>query len=180
MTMSKQAWLSDHIMADGRSQTEREVALPTYQVPHLAEPAPLGPNEAVLIASGDLRLTANQVCWPAQEDMERRVIAAFAKEGVTVKRGHAYDPVEKHGFISNQRMGMEVFKDLHPDARLIVAEAVWQYSHHVLAGLRSHRGPILTVANWSGQWPGLVGLVNLHGSLAQTGGKNSTICRVAF
>ena len=42
-------------------------------------------------------------------------------------------------------------------APLIVAEAVWQYSHHVLAGLTTHRGPILTVANWSGQWPGLVG-----------------------
>jgi len=154
--------------------------LSTYQVPHLAEPAPLGPNEAVLIASGDLRLTANQVCWPAQEDMERRVIAAFAKEGVTVKRGHAYDPVEKHGFISNQRMGMEVFKDIHPDARLIVAEAVWQYSHHVLAGLRSHRGPILTVANWSGQWPGLVGLLNLNGSLTKTGVKYSTIWSLDF
>ena len=152
----------------------------TYQVPHLAEPAPLGPNEAVLIASGDLRLTANQVCWPAQEDMERRVIAAFAKEGVTVKRGHAYDPVEKHGFISNQRMGMEVFKDIHPDARLIVAEAVWQYSHHVLAGLRSHRGPILTVANWSGQWPGLVGLLNLNGSLTKTGVQYSTIWSLGF
>ena len=152
----------------------------TYQVPHLAEPAPLGPNEAVLIASGDLRLTANQVCWPAQEDMERRVIAAFAKEGVTVKRGHTYDPVEKHGFISTQRMGMEVFKDIHPDARLIVAEAVWQYSHHVLAGLRSHRGPILTVANWSGQWPGLVGLLNLNGSLTKTGVKYSTIWSLDF
>lgn len=152
----------------------------TYQVPHLAEPAPLGPNEAVLIASGDLRLSANQVCWPAQEDMERRVIAAFAKEGVTVKRGHAYDPVEKHGFISNQRMGMDVFKDIHPDARLIVAEAVWQYSHHVLAGLRSHRGPILTVANWSGQWPGLVGLLNLNGSLTKTGVQYSTIWSLGF
>ena len=151
-----------------------------YQIPHLAEPAPLGPNEAVLIASGDLRLSANQVCWPAQEDMERRVIAAFAKEGVTVKRGHAYDPVEKHGFISNQRLGMDVFKNIHPDARLIVAEAVWQYSHHVLAGLRSHRGPILTVANWSGQWPGLVGLLNLNGSLTKAGVKYSTIWSLNF
>ena len=43
------------------------------------------------------------------------------------------------------------------DAPLVVAEAVWQYSHHVLPGLRRHRGPILTVANWSGEWPGLVG-----------------------
>ena len=44
--------------------------------------------------------------------MESAVIAAFANEGITVKRGHAYDPQEKHGFISSQRMGMEVFKNI--------------------------------------------------------------------
>ncbi|GAB4514140.1 MAG: L-fucose/L-arabinose isomerase family protein [Anaerolineae bacterium] len=147
----------------------------TYNLPQTSEPAPVGPNEAILIANGDLRLSANQVCWPAQEEMERRVIDAFAKEGVMVKRGHAYDPELKHGFIWNQRMGMDVFKNIHPDAPLIVAESVWQYSHHILAGLRSHRGPILTVANWSGQWPGLVGMLNLNGSLTKMGVQYSTI-----
>ncbi|NWG15058.1 MAG: fucose isomerase [Chloroflexi bacterium] len=147
----------------------------SYAIPQIAQPAPIGENEAILIASGDLRLSANQVCWPAQHDMEQRVIAAFAKEGITVKRGHAYDPELKHGFIWNQRMGMDVFTTIHPDAKLIVAEAVWQYSHHVLAGLRNHRGPILTVANWSGQWPGLVGLLNLNGSLTKMGVQYSSI-----
>src|SRR5260221_182182 len=141
----------------------------------LAEPKPIAANEAILVASGDLRLSANQMCWPAQEDMEKRVIAAFAREGVTVRRGHPYDPGLQHGFIWNQRMGMEVFKSIHPDAKLIVAEAVWQYSHHVLAGLRSHRGPILTVANWSGRFTGLVGLLNLNGSLTKAGVKYSSI-----
>ncbi|WP_326708556.1 hypothetical protein OG758_03505 [Streptomyces sp. NBC_01474] len=37
----------------------------------------------------------------------------------------------------------------------------------MLAGLRSHRGPILVVANWSGEFPGLVGLLNLTGSLTK-------------
>ena len=51
----------------------------------------------------------------------------------------------------------------HPKTLLlIVAEAVWQYSHHVLAGLRTHEGPILTVANFAGDWPGLVGLLGLR------------------
>jgi hypothetical protein len=107
--------------------------------------------------------------------MEQRVIAALSKEGITVRRGHPYDPELKHGFIWNQRMGMDVFKTIPPDARLIVAESVWQYSHHVLAGLRDHRGAILTVANWSGQWPGLVGMLNLNGSLTKMGVKYSTI-----
>jgi hypothetical protein len=147
----------------------------TYNIPTISSPEPVGPNEALLIASGDLRLSANQTCWPAQADMEQRVISAFANEGVTVTRAHPFDPELKHGFIWSQRMGMDVFKNIHPDAPLIVAEAVWQYSHHVLAGLRDHRGPILTVANWSGQWPGLVGLLNLNGSLTKMGVNYSTI-----
>jgi len=56
-----------------------------------------------------------------------------------------------------------------------VAEAVWQYSAHVLAGLLSHRGPILTVANWSGQWPGLVGMLNLNGCLRKAGVPFTTL-----
>jgi hypothetical protein len=146
-----------------------------YSIPKLSEPQSPKSNEALLVASGDLRLSANQVCWPAQSDMEARIARAFAAEGITVRRAHAYDSELKHGFIWNQRMGMDVFKNIHPDARLIVAEAVWQYSHHVLAGLRDHRGSILTVANWSGQWPGLVGLLNLNGSLTKMGVEYSTI-----
>lgn len=57
---------------------------------------------------------------------------------------------------------------------MIVAEAVWQYSHHVLGGLRSHEGPVLTVGNWSPEWPGLVGLLNLNASLTKCGRAYST------
>jgi len=38
--------------------------------------------------------------------------------------------------------------------RFVVVEAVWQYTHHILSGLVNHRGPILTVANWSGSGRG--------------------------
>jgi hypothetical protein len=147
----------------------------TYELPAVTRPAPVGPHEVVLVASGDLRPAANQMCWPAQQAMEEQLAAALAAEGVTVRRGHPYDPELGHGFIWNQRMGMDVFQTIAPDAPLIVAEAVWQYSHHVLAGLRDHRGPILTVANWSGQWPGLVGMLNLNGSLTKMGVSYSTL-----
>jgi hypothetical protein len=70
---------------------------------------------------------------------------------------------------------MDVFMGIHPEAKLVFATAAWQYSHHVLPGLRSHKGPILTVANWSGQWPGLVGLLNLNGSLTKAGREFSSI-----
>ena len=70
---------------------------------------------------------------------------------------------------------MEVFRQIPPDAPLMVVEAVWQYSHHVLHGLWSHKGPILTVANWSGEWPGLVGMLNLNGCLTKAGVPYSTL-----
>ncbi len=147
----------------------------TYKIPQTISPALHSPNEVFLVASGDSRLAANQTCWPAQADMERQILAAFAAEGVNVKRAHEYEESLNHGFIWNQRMGMDVFKSIPSEAPVIVAVAVWQYSYHILAGLRDHRGPILTIANWSGQWPGLVGLLNLNGSLTKMGVRYSTI-----
>jgi len=129
----------------------------------------------ILIASGDLRTSANRKCEAAQAAMEQQIVAAIEGEGRTVKRGHDYDPVKEHGFIDSQKYGMEVFRNIPPTAPIIVAEAVWQYSHHVLHGLISHQGPILTLANWSGTWPGLVGMLNLNGSLTKAGVKYSTL-----
>jgi hypothetical protein len=146
-----------------------------YKIPSFELPQENQPNEIFLVASGDMRLSANQTCWAAQVEMESQIRQAFAQEGYTITRAHPHDPDVKHGFISSQRMGMDVFKSIPNHARLIVAEAVWQYSHHVLAGLRSHQGPILTIANWSGEWPGLVGLLNLNGCLTKANIKYSTI-----
>ena len=147
----------------------------TYAIPEVETPTRVAAREILLIASGDLRQSANQKCWPAQAQMEEKLIAAFKGEGFTLSRAHPYDPHLGHGFIFNQRMGMDVFTHIHPESPLVVAEAVWQYSNHVLAGLLSHRGPILTVANWSGEWPGLVGMLNLNGCLHKAGVKFSTL-----
>jgi len=147
----------------------------TYMIPEVETPTRVAAKEILLIASGDLRQSANQKCWPAQAQMEEKLITAFKAEGFTLRRAHPYDPDLGHGFICNQRMGMDVFMHIHPEAPLVVAEAVWQYSNHVLAGLLSHRGPVLTVANWSGEWPGLVGMLNLNGCLHKAGVKFSTL-----
>lgn len=132
-------------------------------------------KKVYLIANGDLRLAANQKCEAAQAAMEEQIGAALRAEGWKVKRAHPFDPEKGHGFIDSQKYGMEVFEGIPEEAPLIVAEAVWQYSHHVLHGLLSHRGPILTLANWSGTWPGLVGMLNLNGSLKKAGVKFSTL-----
>ena len=132
-------------------------------------------KQAYLIANGDLRLAANQKCWAAQSKMEDTLVKAFKKAGWKLSRAHNYDPQLKHGFIDSQKRGLEVFRTLDPDAPLVVAESVWQYSQHILPGLYTHRAPILTVANWSGTWPGLVGMLNLNGSLTKMGVPYSTL-----
>ena len=140
----------------------------------------MAPKKVLMAASGDLRQSANLTCWPAQEAMEKKVAAAVAAFGVEVERAHPYDPVRKHGFIASQKEGLEIFAKVDPDTPIIIAEAVWQYSYHVLPGLLSHRAPILTIANWSGEWPGLVGMLNLNGSLTKANKPYSTLWSETF
>jgi hypothetical protein len=146
-----------------------------YDIPEVTRPAKIGKKDVLLVASGDLRLSANRQCWAAQCEMEEALGQAVADCGHRLVRAHAFKEDEGHGFIGSQKEGMQVFASIDPNAPLIVAEAVWQYSHHVLHGLITHRGPILTVANWSGTWPGLVGMLNLNGSLTKANVKYSTL-----
>jgi hypothetical protein len=138
------------------------------------------PGVVYTIASGDLRASANLASWPAQQSFEEDVTAAVESLGWRVRRGHPFDATKGHGFIDGQRAGIDVFASLPPTAPLIVVEAVWQYSHHVLAGLRTHGGPILIAANWSGRFPGLVGLLNLTASLTKAGVAHSALWSEAF
>src|SRR5512134_2720364 len=128
-----------------------------------------------LVASGDLRLSANRTCEPAQAALEEKLLHACQREGVRLRRAHPYDPGKGHGFIDSQKLGLEVFRTIPRDEPVMVAEAVWQYSHHVLPGLLDREGPILTVSNWSGEWPGLVGMLNLNGCLTKAGRRYSSL-----
>jgi len=60
------------------------------------------PETVIIIASGDLRLAANQMCWPAQARVEEAVMNAIRREGRDVRRGHPFDPEKGHGFIDSQ------------------------------------------------------------------------------
>jgi len=154
--------------------------MPRYTFP--APPARLEtlPRTVYLVANGDLRLSANVQGWPVQQQLEADVTRAIESRGWSVVRGHDVDESAGHGFIDSQRRGLEVFRALPRDAPLLVVEAVWQYSHHLLAGLRSHRGPIMAVANWNGTYPGLVGLLNLTASLTKAGVDHSVLWSVDF
>jgi hypothetical protein len=150
----------------------------TYVLPELREAPVAAPQTAYLVASGDSREPANIASWPTQVQLERIVTEELERHGWQVRRAAPLADDAAHGFVSSQRQGIEVFKSVPPDAPVIVAVANWQYSHHVLPGLRTHRGPILTVANFSGRWPGLVGLLNLNAGLTKMGRDYSTLWTV--
>ncbi len=81
----------------------------------------LAPKQVYLMASGDLRLSANQKCWPAQSKMEAVLTDSIKSEGWKVVRAHPYDPAKKHGCLDSQTMGLEIFRGLDPKAPVRVA-----------------------------------------------------------
>ena len=139
----------------------------TYALPTPLSRPEAKPKTLYTVASGDLRPSANVKCWPTQRRLEEDFAAAAQSFGWSIERAHPFDEQKGHGFIDSQRAGIEVFKNIPADAPVVVVDAVWQYSHHVLPGLRTHRGPILVVANWAGDFPGLVGLLGLTGSMTK-------------
>jgi hypothetical protein len=142
--------------------TQTEYTLPSVDA------SPDAPSRTVyLTTSGDSREPANIASWETQRELERLIVREIESHGWVVRRAFGVDKTAGHGFVNSQRMGMDVFAEIPDTAPVVVAIANWQYSHHVLPGLRSHRGPILTVANFSPQWPGLVGLLGLNASLVK-------------
>ncbi|GAB3707098.1 hypothetical protein [Mariniluteicoccus flavus] len=141
----------------------------TYEWPTVNERPTTRPHTLYTVANGDLRLTANVKTWAKQQEVEQQFADAAASFGWSVFRTHEVDEKKGHGFIDSQRRGMDVFRAIPKDAPIVVIESVWQYSHHLLHGLRSHEGPILVVANFAGDFPGLVGLLNLTGSMTKAG-----------
>lgn len=128
----------------------------------------LSDKQIVLIANGDRRRSANLACQSAQLECERQLREAFAREGYELVRAHPeLDPALDHGFIETQAQGRDIFTRIPADAPLVVAEAVWQYSNHIVYNLWEHRGPILVASNFDGNWPGLVGALGLEACLTR-------------
>ena len=48
-----------------------------YTFPQVPKPPKLGKKKVLLVANGDLRIAANQKCWPAQAEMEAALTRAL-------------------------------------------------------------------------------------------------------
>ena len=91
-----------------------------YHFPELPSLPSAVDKEVLLVANGDLRLSANQNCWPAQHAMEQALTDAVSACGHTLRRAHGFKEDEQHGFIGSQKEGLEVFARIDPASPLIV------------------------------------------------------------
>ena len=157
-------------------------SFPSLALPEFAHKKQVDKSKEVfVVTNGDLRKSANINCWAVQEKFEQK-LSDILKEKFSIHtvRAHSIDDEEGHGFISNQRQGSDVFMNLDPNAPIIVLLTAWQYSHHLAPSLTKHQGPILILANFDGTWPGLVGALNLAGTLTALGKEYSRLWSEKF
>ena len=153
-----------------------ESLFPNAVLPALPETVEAGAGEVFVATNGDLRESANVNCWAVQEKYEKKLDEVLrARFGRRVRRAHPVKGELGHGFIGSQREGSDVFARIDPEAPIIVLLTAWQYSHHVAPSLVHHKGPILLLANFDGTWPGLVGMLNLAGTLTSLGRSYSRL-----
>ena len=137
-------------------------------------------KEVYLISNGDFRDSAGQVCWPMQSQTLAEVSKAFDRLGYFCQVLPDYNPERKHGFVTTQKEGAAIFSRIDPQAPVVIVLSCWAYSHHVCSCLKTHRGPILLLANFDGTWPGLVALLNHAGTLARLGIKHTRLWSDGF
>lgn len=150
---------------------------PGLSVPAIKSPRHIDKSrEVVIVVNGDQRRTTNVTCAAVQQKFETKLKNVLAdKYGITSTRAHPYKKDQGHGFIEGQREGMDIFTDIDPESPLIVLLTGWQYSHHIAPALVHHNGPILILANFDGIWAGLVGALNLCGTLTGLGKSYSRL-----
>src|SRR5512133_3602942 len=153
----------------------------TLNLPQSRPMIQAGEKEVLLVTNADLRESANVECWPVQNKFEDKLKQALqTRFGTSAKRAHLFKTEKRHGFISSQREGSDLFASIDPEAPVIVLLTAWQYSHHLAPSLAKHRGPVLLLANFDGTWPGLVGMLCMAGTLTSLGKAHSRLGSAEF
>ncbi len=99
---------------------------------------------------GDLRQRPNELARPNAEEATRQIEGALARLGRQSYRvpgflSKPHESIEKLGPIQDPMIGVCVH---------------WFYGPHTTEGVTGKDNPLLLASNFSGQWPGLVGLLN--------------------
>ncbi len=138
-------------------------------------PTRLKKKQVQLIASGDLRLSANQVCWPAQSAMEKTLGRSTRTRRLQCR---ASSPVRRETQAWFHLKSAARYGGLSFDRSQRAADrrrSVWQYSHHIFGWSYDASRPNFDRRELERSVPGLVGMLNLNGSLTKAGVAYSTL-----
>lgn len=114
---------------------------------------------------GDGRPRPNELALPNVEAATQKLEAALVKVGRT--------PYRIPGFLTKPHESIEKLGPV--DEPMVGMFAHWVYGPHTCDGVVGKDNPLLLASNFSGQWPGLVGLLNTGACLETVGRAHSRI-----
>ncbi len=103
------------------------------------------------------------IFWPGDARRKPNELALDNVEAVTANLGSALKklgktPVRVTGFLEKPHEAIEKLSAI--DEPLVGVFAHWVYGPHTTEGVVGKDNPLLLASNFSGRWPGLVGLLN--------------------
>lgn len=118
---------------------------------------------------GDARPVPNELALPSVEKATQQLCSALVKLGRRPRR------IE--GYLSKPHHAIERLRAV--DDPLIAVCAHWIYAPHTTDGVVGKSNPLLLASNFSGRWPGLVGLLNTAASLESLNRASSRVWTAA-
>jgi L-fucose isomerase-like protein len=114
---------------------------------------------------GDGRDKPNELALPSITEATRQMEAALRKLGK--------EPYRIEGFLTKPHHAIEKLGPI--DDPMIGICVHWFYGPHTTEGVVGKENPLLLASNFSGQWPGLVGLLNTGACLESLNRKFSRV-----
>jgi L-fucose isomerase-like protein len=120
-------------------------------------------KRVALFWPGDARAKPNELATPNVEEATQKMERALRKLG--------REPYRVEGFLSKPHEAIEKLGPIHDP--MIGVCVHWFYGPHTTDGVVGKDNPLLLASNFSGRWPGLVGLLNTGACLEMLGRKFS-------
>src|SRR5688572_2382268 len=118
------------------------------------------------------------VFWPGDARQKPNELAAPNVEAASVQLARAFkklgrEPYRVPGFLTKPHEAIDRLANI--DDPLAGVFVHWVYGPHTTDGVVGKDNPLLLASNFSGQWPGLVGLLNTGACLEMVGRKFSRL-----
>jgi len=120
---------------------------------------------AAIFWPGDYRAYPNDAALPMVEKVSLQLEAALRRLGWSAYR--------IKGYLTRPHEAIEQLRPI--DDPMIGVYAHWVYAPHTTDGVVGKDNPLLLASNFSGRWPGLVGLLNTGASLTSLNRPHSRI-----